>query len=135
MSSYPQPTTGLGIPARVVVSPPNITLAVGDTCQLVPSLTDVAGNALGSSGPFSFTRYAASIIGVDSSGLITALAPGVAEITVAYTDARGSLDTTVTVSVAPQPAQTADVLVTKDKLPGAAFCSLYYMPKNIPLST
>jgi len=134
MSFYPTPTTGLGVPARVVLTESEVQLAIGGTHQLQqPSLVDVTGNAVTPQGVFTFLRYSHDTITVDDSGLITAIASGVTEVRVTYTDVRGSLDAALTVCVAAPTQQTKFVTVTDDfpATPGVIRSCTRYIQKNI----
>jgi hypothetical protein len=98
--SYPPPTTGIGVAARVVVDPSAATLAApGDTVQLAPSLTDVLGNPVAPVTSFFYLSYDENVATVSDSGLITAIATGLANIQVAYQ----GLGADVSIQVAPEP--------------------------------
>lgn len=77
----------------VNVSPPEGTLAVGETLQLEATVVDGEGAAL--SGGISWGSTAPIVAEVDESGLVTALNPGEAEIVANFANARGSAIITV----------------------------------------
>ena len=78
----------------VVVSPSTSTVALGDTLRLVAEAFDENGHQV-ESAQFDWSSTDVSVVWVDGSGLITALALGTATITASVGDARGTADITV----------------------------------------
>ncbi len=79
--------------ASVVVSPSSATLGVGGTLQLNATLLDGNGEEL--SGEVSWTSSNSDVAPVSDSGLVTALAEGVATITASAGDQSGTALITV----------------------------------------
>lgn len=71
--------TGPPSVATVTVSPGAAQLVAGDVLPLVVALRDSAGNTL-AGRPVAWTSRAPAVVGVDSAGVATALAPGTAVV-------------------------------------------------------
>lgn len=67
--------------AQVRCAPASVTLPLGQTVALQATAYDAAGNVLGGR-TFTWTSSNAGIVSVNGNGVITAVAPGVASITV-----------------------------------------------------
>ena len=94
--------TGNGTPAvaSVVVTPGSAPLvSLGETVQLTASAQDASGNTL-SGKTFTWSSSDANITTVSASGLVTAIANGVATITATTDNVSG----TANLTVAPAPA-------------------------------
>jgi hypothetical protein len=100
--SYPPETTGLGAAAFVIVSPYIQIGGIGETYQLEPTVADIYGYPVPSTGKFTCARFDRNRLAISDSGCITALCSGVSSLDVVYTDARGSRSASVHVYV-PQP--------------------------------
>lgn len=82
-------------PAAVTVSPGTITMdAIGDTKQLTAKATDKDGKEL-TDAIFTWASSAASVVGVDSSGQVSALAPGTSDVTATAGGVSGTAKVTV----------------------------------------
>jgi hypothetical protein len=81
--------------ASVTVSPTTANVVAGATLQMVATPLDVAGNAL-IARPLTWTSSAPALATVDAVGLITALAPGVVQISASSEGHSGSANITVT---------------------------------------
>jgi Bacterial Ig-like domain (group 2) len=137
--SFPTPTTGIGVPATVLVNFGQILsvtvpvlLNIGGTFQISPTLIDVAGNVIAPTGSFSYSSANAGIASVNSSGLITANALGNVSIQVTYAGTQYALvsvnviqGTLPSEPVARQLAGNfpAKYVVLPDTLPGAVVTS------------
>ncbi|HEV8364084.1 MAG TPA: Ig-like domain-containing protein, partial [Gemmatimonadaceae bacterium] len=80
--------------ARVVAAPNQITLNPGQTSQLIVTLSDSAGNVL-SGRSISYTTSDANVVTVSTSGLVTAVAEGTAQIQVSSEGKTASVSITV----------------------------------------
>ncbi len=82
-------------PAAVTVSPGTITMdAIGDTKQLTAKATDKDGKEL-TDAIFTWASSAPSVVGVDSSGEVSALAPGTSDVTATAGGVSGTAKATV----------------------------------------
>lgn len=78
-------------PATVELSPEAQVLSVGQTLQLTAQVLDQAGLSMTSEvAGLSFSSSEASVASVDGTGLVTALAPGVAALTASAGAARAT---------------------------------------------
>ena len=90
-----------GTLGSVVVTPPTSSMLVGQTAQLTATALDTSGNVLtGFAASWSSSNPAVAM--VDGSGLVTALAAGLATITATGGGKSGSAAITVTAPV-PEP--------------------------------
>ena len=90
--------------ATVVVTPSATPVVVGQTTQLAAEARDASGQVL-VGRPISWSTNAAGVATVSSTGLVTAVAPGVATITAASEGKTG----TATVTVSPKPVSSVIV--------------------------
>ncbi|MXX68733.1 MAG: hypothetical protein F4Y74_07220 [Gemmatimonadales bacterium] len=86
--------------AAVEISPPMATLTPSDTLRLTATAADANGHAV-AGATFAWTSSDTAIASVDSTGLVEALAEGMATITAASGGAEGATD--ITVSAPPPP--------------------------------
>jgi len=95
-------TAGIAVAAQVAasisVAPPSVSVTVGQTSQLTPTVKDANGAVI-AGAPVSWNIDNGSIASVSSSGLVTGLSPGTATITATS----GSAHATVSVTVASAP--------------------------------
>jgi uncharacterized protein YjdB len=95
-------TAGIAVAAQVAasisVAPPSVSITVGQTSQLTPTVKD-ASNAVISGAPVTWSIDNQSIATVSSTGLVTGLSPGTATVTATS----GAAHTTVSVTVAAAP--------------------------------
>lgn len=97
--------------SNVTVTPSTGSLAVGGSLSLQVTLTDAGGNALSSAGrTIAYTSDAPTVASVSTSGLVTALSAGSANITVMCE----------TVSAASSIAVTAPTVASVDVTPATA---------------
>ncbi|MBI2615887.1 MAG: Ig-like domain-containing protein, partial [Gemmatimonadetes bacterium] len=83
-------------PAAITVSPSSVTMdALGDTKQLSATATDKEGQEL-TGVIFTWASSAPTVVGVDSAGKITALAPGTSDVTATAGGVTGAAEVTVT---------------------------------------
>ena len=78
----------------VVVAPPAVTIAPGDTARLSADAFDANGYAI-MDAVFEWLSSDAEIVRVDDSGVATAVAEGVANVVATSGDASGSVEITV----------------------------------------
>ncbi|HYW32555.1 MAG TPA: Ig-like domain-containing protein [Gemmatimonas sp.] len=101
--------------STVTLTPASGTLIVGGSQQLIAQITDDQGNLL-TGRPIQFSSDATSIASVSGSGLVTALAPGVARIS-ASSEGKSS---SAVLQVIPVPVANVTVSPTVvAMLPGA----------------
>ncbi|MBY0490953.1 MAG: Ig-like domain-containing protein [Gemmatimonadaceae bacterium] len=81
----------------VIVSPTSSALIVAQTVQLNTQITDGSGNLL-TGRPLAFSSSNANVASVSASGLVTAIAPGAATITVTSEGKTGTASVTVSAS-------------------------------------
>ncbi len=81
--------------SEVAVSPVADTVPLGDTLRLVADVRDANGHALVGEGLLTWTTSDPSVATVDESGLVSAVAPGMATITAATADVRATAEITV----------------------------------------
>ena len=110
-----------GVVTTITVSPATVTLTWGQTQQLTPTLTDVDGNPIEATEPYSYSSSNTVLLTVDSSGLCTvntpteALAPGgVVTVTVTYPFASGGpgagkISAEATIAITPTPGQSVSI--------------------------
>jgi hypothetical protein len=101
--------------ASVTVSPASATVAVGATQQLTATTRDSAGNVL-SGRLIGWSGNAPLVATVSGSGLVTAVAPGLATITATSEGKSGSAAITVPAPPPPPPPPPASVGVCVDTL-------------------
>jgi plastocyanin len=90
--------------SAVAVAPATATLLVGGSAQLTAAPLDQAGVPMAGLAPASFTSGNPAVATVDAQGLVTAAAPGTANITAAITDGAVTHSATATILVsAPVP--------------------------------
>ncbi len=96
------------VPARlagsVAVTPSVSTLTIGSTLTLQTQITDNAGNVL-TNRPLTFASDAPAVASVTPAGIVTALAPGNARITVTSEGKTGL----ASVQVVPLPVATLEI--------------------------
>ena len=78
----------------VVVSPPSVTVATGDTLRLSAEALDANGHPV-AGVEFAWSSSDASVATVDGSGLVTGVAEGSATVRAVAGDARGTAEITV----------------------------------------
>ena len=101
-------------PDSVAVSPAAATItALGDTLRLAAQAFDTNGHAA-AGAEFSWESSAASVATVDVSGLVTAVADGVATITASAGEASGSAVVTVAQVVSPDRAALVALYTATD---------------------
>ena len=95
-------TSGIAVAAQVAasitVAPPSVSITVGQTSQLTPTVRDAA-NAIISGAPVSWSVDNGNIASVTGSGLVTGVAAGTATITATS----GAAHTTVAVTISEPP--------------------------------
>jgi uncharacterized protein YjdB len=95
-------TAGIAVAAQVAasisVAPPSVSINVGQTSQLTPTVKD-ASNSVISGAPVNWSIDNQSVATVSSTGLVTGLSPGTATVTATS----GAAHTTVSVTVAAAP--------------------------------
>ena len=96
-------TIAPGAVARVDVTPAPVTMATGQTQQLVAAPKDAGGNLL-TGKPVVWASSNSAAATVTSAGVVTAIAPGTATITATVDGVSGS--SAITVSVAPVASVT-----------------------------
>lgn len=108
---YPEQTTGLNVPERILVSNNPIFLASpGMTAQITAKVTDIAGKQI--AVPVKFVARTPNVIAVDQTGNVEALAFGYSEIVVSTMD--GAISTSVDVyCVGEHPAMLEPYLTSK----------------------
>lgn len=90
--------------SSLVVSPPSVSIAEGDTVRLRAEARDARGNEVAGTG-FSWSSTDASIATVDSTGLVHARLRGTARISAAADAITGTAEVTVTPRlIPPNPA-------------------------------
>ncbi len=73
--------------AAVSISPATPTLAAGAKTVIVPTYTDASGNVvLVAPGAISFVSNAPSVATIDATGIVSAVSPGTANITITDTE-------------------------------------------------
>jgi len=102
--------------AVVTVSPTSATLGLGETVQLVATVTDAVGNPL--TRPLRWSSSDDAIATVDASGLVAAVAPGMATVTVRA----GSAEAEALVAVTGPGATSTGHLFTCALVEGQAYC-------------
>lgn len=95
--------------STVTLTPSNANVIVGSTVQLASQITDGAGNIL-SDRPIAYSSDNSAIASVNTTGLVTALAPGAVKITAVSEGKTG------TANIAVSPLPVASVQIT----PGTA---------------
>ena len=90
--------------ADVVVAPASLSLAAGQTAQLVATVRDGAGNVL-TGRAVAWSSSDAAVASVSAAGLVTARAAGAATVTAASEGKTGAA--AVAVAAAPPPASCA----------------------------
>ena len=85
--------------ARIVVTPPNTSMAVGATQQLSVAITDASGNPL-TGRPIGWASSNAIVATVSASGLVTAIASGAATISATTGGVIGTASVIVPVVIA-----------------------------------
>jgi alpha-tubulin suppressor-like RCC1 family protein len=101
-------TTGsatVGSATRVAVFPDTAAVAIGSQVQLTPSARDTAGIAI-VGRPFAWTSDNPVVATVSATGLVTALAEGVALVTAELDGRRGSAAIVVSAALAPVASVT-----------------------------
>ncbi len=102
---------------NVVIAPaPPPTISVGGTLQLTATLTNSSGGAVTGQN-VTWTSSNAGVATVSTTGLITGVAPGTADITAAA----GGASETVTVNVAPAVSRSCDPANTINLAVGQVF--------------
>jgi alpha-tubulin suppressor-like RCC1 family protein/uncharacterized protein YjdB len=81
---------GLARAAAVSVSPPHLALAVGDTARLHATAINTLGSPI-PGAPFEWGVSAGTMLTVDAAGLVHAMAPGQATVTVRSGDASAAV--------------------------------------------
>lgn len=100
--SFPEQTTGIDVAARISLDTLRITLNEGDTHQLTASITDVANTTVETVHPIVFRSQDSTVATVSTSGLVTAVSPGLTQVTVAYSPTLGvSFDAEANIVVSP----------------------------------
>jgi alpha-tubulin suppressor-like RCC1 family protein len=100
--------------ATVSVSPGTATLMVGRTVQLTATPRDAAGAPLTRS--VTWSSQSSTVASVSSTGLVTALAPGQAQITATSESASAQ----VTIAVTPVPIASIALSTPSTMVPGAS---------------
>jgi N-acetylneuraminic acid mutarotase len=90
----------------ITVAPPTAALSIGETVQLSATVTNAGGQPIGR--PTSWTTGDAAVATVDATGLVSAVGPGSATITVSAGQVTADAQITSTAVVAVSPA-TASV--------------------------
>jgi Bacterial Ig-like domain (group 2) len=125
------PTITPDAPVFISVTPTNIAIAFGTTVQLTVTLTDVDGNTIEPTAPFTYSSSNSGLLTVDEDGLCTAMTPqdmnvlntgGIVQITTTYpfqnrTDT-DSISAVSTMKVLANTARTQAVLRTGDIIAG-----------------
>ncbi len=94
-----------GIIAHVSVSPRSVLLTVGGTAPLLAGVVEASGKP--ASPPIGWRSLDPSIVSVDVSGTVTAVAPGATTIVVSSS---GAADDSATVDVSAAPVPTLPTL-------------------------
>ena len=81
--------------ASVAMSPPAVTVSLGDTLRLVAEASDDNGHAVAGT-EFAWSSSEVSVVRVDASGLVTGLAEGLAMVTATAGSVSGTAAVTVT---------------------------------------
>jgi uncharacterized protein YjdB len=98
--------------AAVALSIARASLTVGDTARVTARLTDAQGRPV-AGRPVAFSTDVPNVVAVDSTGLVTALAPGAARVVATSDGVTGSVGVSVgaipvvSVEVAPDTARLA----------------------------
>jgi uncharacterized protein YjdB len=121
-SSNPQTTslTGTGSLSgleTIFVTPPNPTVPVGDSQQLVATGNFQQGPPINMSSLVTWTSSAASIAQVGAGGLVQAISPGTATITASF----GSVSGQTTVFVSPPVVTSIAVTPSAPDIPVGAY--------------
>ncbi|MXW67353.1 MAG: hypothetical protein F4Z72_10185 [Gemmatimonadales bacterium] len=103
-------TVAQAVSALAVTSPAD-TLEVGDTLRLVAAATDANGHAV-EEATLDWSSSDASVVGVDESGLVTAVAVGTAVVTAAASGVSGSAELVVIPAVGAVTVQPDTVRFT-----------------------
>lgn len=118
-----RPPDGVGPVDSVSVLPTAATLVIGDTARLVATARDSAGNTVEET-TFTWSTNNANAASVSSTGLVTALAAGVASITATANGFSGSATITVAQeldSVAVAPLQATIFVGDTVRIRGSGF--------------
>ena len=94
------PATVMQVVGSIVVSPPDDTVAPGDTLRLAAEAFDANGHAI-SGARLAWSSSDPGVATVDTSGLVTAVSPGEAVISASSGSARGQTQLLV---ISPMPA-------------------------------
>ena len=86
------------VAATITVAPPSVSITVGQTSQLTPTVKDASGAVI-SGAPVNWQVDNSGIASVSPSGLVTGVSPGTATVTATS----GAAHTTVAVTVAAAP--------------------------------
>ena len=97
--------------SAVAVTSPADTLEVGDTLRLVAAATDANGHAV-EEATFDWSSSDASVVGVDESGLVTAVAVGTSVVTATSSGVSGSAELVVIPAVGAVTVQPDTVRFT-----------------------
>ena len=115
-----RPGNGTPTVASVVVTPGNATLvSLGEIVQLTASARDASGNAI-SGKTFTWSSSDQTIATVSPTGLVTAIANGVATITATTDNVSGTADLTITLEEIDQQQTVIDVTVGGLTIGGAS---------------
>lgn len=95
---------GAQVAASITVAPPSVSITVAQTSQLTATVRD-ANNAIIAGAPVTWVVDNQSIAMVSSTGLVTGVSPGSANVTAAS----GTAHVAVPVTVSPVPANTVIV--------------------------
>ncbi len=111
--------------SAVIVSPEQVSLFAGQTVQLSTLVTDDRGQVL-TGRPIAYASSSNQVATVSSSGLVTAIAPGAATITVTSEGATG----TAAVTIAPEPVASVDVTPSPTSVVVGNVAQLTATPRN-----
>lgn len=96
--------------ASIILTPPSITLRTGQTARLTPTLLDGSGNVIPTiATKLTWTALDATTATVDTSGLVTAVAPNALPARIRVSDPGGA-STTADITVLP-PVSTVSLAI------------------------
>jgi len=118
--------------AAVSISPSNPNVAAGAKTAIVPTYTDASGSVvLVAAGAISFVSNAPGVATIDASGVVTAVSPGTANITITDTESGKIGFAVVTVPGVPLPTLVLGTVLFDSDRPGGAAANFNIYSLNV----